>query len=58
MAACCDLHGTNCEPLDLCCGLCTEAEHPKHPPGVMCVTPFLGGSYFEQELEQLLKDTP
>ena len=32
---CCDLHGSNCEPLsELCCGDCTEAHHGMHadPP--------------------------
>jgi hypothetical protein len=35
---CCDLHNVHCEPPgDLCCGRCTEARHPQHPPGVTCV---------------------
>lgn len=35
---CCDLHSTFCEPpSELCCGSCTEAEHPLHPAGFVCV---------------------
>lgn len=35
---CCDLHGRHCEPPgDLCCGDCTEGQHPWHAPGVRCV---------------------
>jgi hypothetical protein len=35
---CCDLHGVRCEPpSELCCGDCTEANHPHHPTGVLCV---------------------
>lgn len=35
---CCDLHGTFCEPpSELCCESCTEAEHPRHPEGFVCV---------------------
>lgn len=37
-AACCDLHGTHCEPpSELCCEGCGEARHPEHPDGVHCV---------------------
>ncbi|HEV2376223.1 MAG TPA: hypothetical protein VGS19_29140 [Streptosporangiaceae bacterium] len=37
---CCDLHGRNCEPPgDLCCGECTEANHPNHPRGERCSSP-------------------
>jgi hypothetical protein len=37
-AACCDLHGRNCEPpSELCCEGCSEAAHPRHAPGVPCV---------------------
>jgi hypothetical protein len=35
--ACCDLHNRHCEPPgDLCCGSCTEINHPQHPAGVQC----------------------
>jgi hypothetical protein len=51
LSACCDLHGLNCEPpSELCCDACSETRHPDHPPGVMCVVPFPGASYFEQEV--------
>lgn len=39
---CCDMHNSHCEPPgDLCCWRCTEADHPRHPPGVQCtwITP-------------------
>lgn len=36
--SCCDLHGVHCEPpSELCCEVCTEGLHPKHPAGVRCV---------------------
>lgn len=35
---CCDLHGRTCEPPgELCCPLCAEVDHPRHPTGVGCV---------------------
>lgn len=34
---CCDLHNQHCEPSELCCHQCTEANHPNHPPGTSCV---------------------
>lgn len=38
LGPCCDLHNRNCEPpSELCCGHCTEASHPNHPPGEQCV---------------------
>jgi hypothetical protein len=35
---CCDLHNARCEPpSELCCGDCSEATHPNHPPDTPCV---------------------
>ena len=35
---CCGLHNRNCEPpFELCCQDCTEADHPRHPPGMPCI---------------------
>jgi len=35
---CCDLHSRTCEPpSELCCAECSEADHPRHPPGVPCI---------------------
>jgi hypothetical protein len=32
------MHSRNCEPpSELCCEDCTEADHPRHPPGVPCI---------------------
>jgi hypothetical protein len=41
---CCDLHNEHCEPpSELCCGRCTEWDHPRHPAGVRCTgLPALG----------------
>ena len=37
---CCDLHGRNCEPpSELCCGGCTEVQHPGHTDGSICSAP-------------------
>lgn len=37
-ARCCELHNSHCEPpSELCCHGCSEARHPEHPPGVVCV---------------------
>jgi hypothetical protein len=34
---CCDMHNEHCEPpSELCCGRCTEWDHPRHPAGVRC----------------------
>lgn len=34
----CDMHNQHCEPpADLCCGNCTEVNHPLHPPRERCV---------------------
>jgi hypothetical protein len=42
---CCDLHGRNCEPpSELCCGNCTEANHPDHPAGETCSNPVLSNA--------------
>ena len=39
---CCDLHGRNCEPpSELCCFLCTEADHPTHRKRGLCSNPDL-----------------
>jgi len=35
-ARCCDLHGRNCEPSELCCEKCAEAGHPLHRDGRPC----------------------
>jgi len=51
-AACCDLHGRNCEPpSELCCEKCTESHHngmttpdaPYHSDGTPCSNPDLSG---------------
>jgi hypothetical protein len=35
---CCHLHTRTCEPpSELCCERCTEARHPDHPDGELCV---------------------
>jgi hypothetical protein len=37
MQPCCDMHNRHCEPpSELCCWQCTEADHPRHPQGVVC----------------------
>lgn len=49
---CCDMHGRNCEPSELCCGECTEGHHGGwtdergmqrygHPAGESCSNPDL-----------------
>lgn len=48
-AACCDLHGRNCEPpSELCCHNCTEASHDtwpiRHADGTVCSAPDLSRS--------------
>jgi hypothetical protein len=41
---CCPDHGIHCEPpSELCCEECTEAQHPQHPAGVVCVLDARGG---------------
>ena len=41
-AMCSDLHGRNCEPpSELCCENCTEWDHPRHEPGMVCASPDL-----------------
>jgi hypothetical protein len=41
---CCDLHGRNCEPEELCCKKCTEWDHPRHRGGSGCSNPILSGN--------------
>lgn len=59
---CCELHNANCEPpSELCCQWCSEAAHPDHPPGVVCVLeqaragePLKALQEAEQHLSQIL----
>lgn len=38
---CCDRHNRACEPpSELCCQACTEATHPHHDDGSLCVLAF------------------
>lgn len=46
---CCGLHGRNCEPPgELCCGDCTEADHPGHQRLGPCSNPDLSPSSLDE----------
>lgn len=38
ITVCCEMHNEHCEPpAELCCWMCSEANHPDHPAGMVCV---------------------
>lgn len=56
-ANCCDLHGRNCEPGELCCEECSEAAHPHHVDGSFCSAPDLSGfTWPAPPVEDALRD--